>query len=158
MPTHAQVQRLTDAAVAEAISAAPAPLAPEHLDDLVATVELAAHLAEGASQAVATVLAFTGCLRARPGGGVRPVVQREARRQLCHAGQDLVVYVGAVADRDGALRLLDRVRAQVEALPPGRVLGLMGAGLREPHGRRSAALEAALAIVRGAESSGSGGP
>lgn len=151
MPTHVQLQRLTDAAVAEAMAASAVPLSSEYLEELVSTVEVAAHLAEGAGQAVATVLAFTGGLRPAAGGGVRPVVQREARRQLGQAGPDLVVYLGAAADRDGVLCLLDRVRAQIEALPPGRVLGHAGAGLRAPCRRRSAALEVALAIVRGEE-------
>lgn len=155
MPTHTQVQRLTDAAVAEALAAAPGPLTAEHLEELVATVEVAAHLAEGASQAVSTVLAFTGCVCHDVSGCMRFVVQREARRQLGHPGSDLVVDIGTAADRDGTLRLLDRVRAQIAALPPGRVLGDTGAALRESHGRRSAVLEAALAIVRGEENAGS---
>jgi len=98
------------------------------------------------------MLVFTGCLRLEAGGRVRDVVQREARRHLGHTSSELVVHVGAAADRDGTLRLLDRVRAQLEAFPPGRVLGHAGLALREAHGRRSAALEAALAIVRGEES------
>jgi hypothetical protein len=118
----AGLQRLVDAAVADAVAAGWFPAGPD-LRRIATDTEAAAHLAALAGREPETVHVI-GCFRrmAADGGLGDCVIRAREERTLARPEERLAVVVAAGMRREEALVRLGHIQAHLESLPAGRVL------------------------------------